>query len=58
MVNLVMYAIPTLLVILLVGIALKLLGVVEWSWWVISIPLWCVVGIACFIYWILSNLHF
>lgn len=58
MVNLVMYAIPTLLVVFLIGVALKLFGVIDWYWWVVAMPLFGAIGIACFIYWILSNLHF
>lgn len=35
-------------VIQIVLIVLKLVGVIDWSWWVVLIPLWfglCVVGI-------------
>lgn len=35
-------------VIQIVLIILKLVGVIDWSWWVVLIPLWsglCVVGI-------------
>lgn len=32
-------------VLLIVFIALKLVGVVTWSWWVVLIPLWIEIGL-------------
>lgn len=42
-------------VLLLINIVLKLVGVIDWSWWVVLWPLWIslaiVLGIIIFIIW-------
>jgi len=41
-------------------IALKLTGVIDWSWWMVTIPLWfgAVVFVAVFIfYWIIYSIN-
>ncbi|OIO69027.1 MAG: hypothetical protein AUJ56_08000 [Zetaproteobacteria bacterium CG1_02_49_23] len=41
-------------------IALKLTGVIDWSWWMVTMPLWfgAVVFVAVFIfYWIIYSIN-
>lgn len=35
--------------ILLVFIALKMAGAVNWSWWIVLIPLWIELASCCFV---------
>jgi len=46
------------LFILVVLITLKLTNYINWSWWWVTSPAWVVLGIAAFIFFILSSLHF
>lgn len=36
--------VSTLGVVQIVFIILKLVGVIEWSWWLVLIPLWIMIG--------------
>ena len=42
-------------------LALKLFGVISWSWWIITFPIWVpfvsmfVVGVWVFMLWIINN---
>ena len=45
-------------VLLAVFIALKLAGVVNWSWWIVFIPLWIDLGVALIIIIILIIIYF
>lgn len=41
-------------VILVVNIILKLIGVINWSWWVVLWPLWISIGVVVIIFVILQ----
>lgn len=32
-------------VLLVIFVVLKLVGVITWSWWIVLIPLWIIIGI-------------
>ena len=42
-------------------LALKLFGVISWSWWIITFPIWIpfvsmfIVGVWVFMLWIINN---
>lgn len=41
-------------VILVVNIILKLIGVINWSWWVVLWPLWISIGVVVIVFIILQ----
>lgn len=45
-------------VILVVNIILKLIGVIDWSWWVVLWPLWISIGVVVIVFIIFAILQF
>ena len=45
-------------VILVVNIILKLIGVINWSWWVVLWPLWVSIGVVIIVFIIFAILQF
>ena len=45
-------------VILVVNIILKLIGVINWSWWVVLWPLWVSIGVVVIVFIIFAILQF
>lgn len=45
-------------VILAVNIILKLIGVINWSWWVVLWPLWVSIGVVIIVFIIFAILQF
>ena len=45
-------------ILFIVFLILKLTGVIDWSWWLVTAPLWIPIGIVCICLIILGIIYF